>query len=379
MVGRLTKTELGMTRFDFIGGEEFRNSLEADYKELKSCMETKAWKAVHVLAGSVIEAMLVDYLVLIDYKSGANQDPLRMDLFQVISACRTEGILSEKAAQLCNVVRSYRNLIHPGRLVRLSEAADENGAKIAEALVEVIADQVSLAKKMVYGFTAEQIVSKIERDPSSIPILSSLLTSTNPTELERLITTVIPERYLQLDEWNHDLKDNLKTCFRLARDLAGAKSMKKATERFVKVLKEDSEFKVLTYETAFFQAFDLLHLSASDAVIVKQHLLGQMAKDITEELLTALEGLGMCLANEDVTEYVDPLVRASVAGQPPGLHEAAKKHLVGQYSIMNETVRERVLGRLDDWIAHYEQLNKEALAEEARALKNDIVISTIPF
>jgi hypothetical protein len=52
-----------MVSFDFITDEAFRTSLESDYQELKSCMTTKAWKAVHVLSGSIVEAVLTDYLI----------------------------------------------------------------------------------------------------------------------------------------------------------------------------------------------------------------------------------------------------------------------------------------------------------------------------
>ncbi len=56
-----------MLSFDFISGEDFRISLENDYKELNDAMQVEAWKAVHVLAGSIIEAVLVDYLFAINY------------------------------------------------------------------------------------------------------------------------------------------------------------------------------------------------------------------------------------------------------------------------------------------------------------------------
>lgn len=49
--------------FDFITETEFRQGLQEDYAELLKCEGVSAWKAVHVLAGSIVEAVLVDYLV----------------------------------------------------------------------------------------------------------------------------------------------------------------------------------------------------------------------------------------------------------------------------------------------------------------------------
>jgi hypothetical protein len=51
-----------MISFDFITHDDFRRSLESDWVELESCYGSKAWKSVHVLAGSIIEALLIDCL-----------------------------------------------------------------------------------------------------------------------------------------------------------------------------------------------------------------------------------------------------------------------------------------------------------------------------
>jgi hypothetical protein len=161
-----------MATFDFIKGDDFRASLQKDYNELDKCMEAGAWKSVHVLAGSIIETILIDYLVASDYQKRKTIDPLKMDLHQAISACREEGVLSQRTSDLSSVVRSYRNLIHPGRIVRLGETVDESGAKIAQSLVEIIIGEITARIKKVYGYTAEQIIGKLERDSSAISICS---------------------------------------------------------------------------------------------------------------------------------------------------------------------------------------------------------------
>lgn len=132
-----------MEEFDFIRGEDFRTSLEGDYKELLGCLKVKAWKATHVLAGSIIETVLVDFLIASNYKHKTSIDPLKMDLGQAIAACKKEGILSEKTEQLASAIKSYRNLIHPGRKIRLGEEVDENSSKVAQALVDIVIKEVS--------------------------------------------------------------------------------------------------------------------------------------------------------------------------------------------------------------------------------------------
>jgi len=77
-----------MPDFDFVVDKELRKSLDSDWKELDVAYGASAWKAVHVLAGSVVEATLVDHLLSIGYSA---KDPLRMTLEDAISACRGAG------------------------------------------------------------------------------------------------------------------------------------------------------------------------------------------------------------------------------------------------------------------------------------------------
>ena len=178
-----------MPTFDFINGEGFRRTLEADYKELEAAMKVEAWKAVHVLAGSIIEAVLADYLIASGYqKRYPKEDPLRMELKDLISTCSKEKVLTEATEQLSQVIRGYRNLIHPGRIERENERVSEHGAVIARALVNLIVEDVSTRKSASYGYTAEQIVAKIERDTSTSAILEHLLVDTNEVTAQGLVT-----------------------------------------------------------------------------------------------------------------------------------------------------------------------------------------------
>ena len=104
------------TVFDFIAIREFRESLERDYREMKSSLDVKAWKAVQVLAGSIVESLLIDYIVSTPRPDRPGGDPLQLDLGKAIAICKNERAVSERTAALCTVIRSYRNLIHPAGL-----------------------------------------------------------------------------------------------------------------------------------------------------------------------------------------------------------------------------------------------------------------------
>src|SRR5262249_42485743 len=153
----------------------FKATLKADYQELQASVENGLWKAAHVLAGSIIEAILIDYLIAVNHEGMSEQDLLKWDMRKLIPAGQQEGILTSKTEQMCVIVKDYRNLIHPGRILRLQETVDKEGATVAQALVNMIARDIGNKKAEVYGYTAEQLVTKIENDLGCLPILPHLL------------------------------------------------------------------------------------------------------------------------------------------------------------------------------------------------------------
>src|SRR5947209_3270960 len=122
--------------FGFVTDDDLRASLDADYAELTKAVSGGLWKSAHVLAGSIIEAVLIDYLLAVRHKNLGDDELLKFDLGKAITACRDEGILTEETVNLCTVVRQYRNLIHPGRVKRLSVEVDEQRATVAFSLVK---------------------------------------------------------------------------------------------------------------------------------------------------------------------------------------------------------------------------------------------------
>ena len=168
--------------FSFITDQKFRTSLAGDYAELLKSLESGAWKAAHVLSGSVVEALLIDFLISMDYEKKSGKNPLELDLSKAVDACRKEGALSDRASALATVIRGYRNLIHPGRMIRLNERVDKNSAAIAKALVDMVISEIADARINKYGFTADQLMLKIEHDSSCAPIL--------PIRAARLSTSI---------------------------------------------------------------------------------------------------------------------------------------------------------------------------------------------
>jgi hypothetical protein len=362
------------TKFDFISDEQFRDGLVADYAEMCSCIAASAHKSVHVLAGSIVEAILADYLVASGYQKRSSKDPLKMQFADIIAACRAEGILSERASDLSSVVRSYRNLIHPGRVVRLNERVDANSASIAKALVDMIIEEVVAGRKEKYGFTAEQIVSKIERDPSSISILMHLLKDTKEVEREKLLTTILPKRYFEtLDDVAFGPR--YEACFRETFASLSDERKARVARRMVAIIKEEDEQHVLNYETAFFKAADMKYLQQSEIPIVKEHLLSRIERQPSQDLIGTLEGIGPYLSSREALSLVDTLIRCIGYGKDILLRTAAQFRIGKLYWEIRDQDQKKIDERLDSWIRRFE----EKSPEKASVIKEIKDYIEIPF
>lgn len=371
-----------MSLFDFITNEDFRSSLEADFREMFACINAEAWKAVHVLAGSIVEAVLIDYLLSENLVS--KTEALKMDLGDAINLCKDKRIISQKTADLSSVVRDYRNLIHPGRVIRLNESVNRNSAEVAKALVNIVLGEIEKRKRENYGYTAEQIVGKLERDSTAGAIVSHLLKKTNPAEVERLLLKILPERYMQAIE-DYETPSHvvpvLILCFRLAFDQASVETKTKTVERFATIFKEESDHVISTYGTAFLRASDLVHASPEDADLIKQHLLARLKNNVDGDLLTALTGIGSILSEKEVIQFADPLIRTVCMGRDTTIKEQAEQCLVDEWRRMPTDIDHRVIKRLDDWIPFYRGRGHEAYADKLGEIKSGLTVEEddIPF
>jgi hypothetical protein len=343
-----------MPEFDFIGSQEFKRELERDYDELVKCRQARAWKAVHVLAGSIVEAVLSDYVVT----SGAGgcediSDVTRMDLATLVQTCREAGVITERTAALSEVVRSYRNLIHPGRIIRTKETVDEQGAEVAHALVSMIVAEVDKSSMAHGRLTAGQLLSKVIGDASATSIIPELLAGISNGERERLVMSLIPDRYLAImrAETRHDgALERLATLYRAAFDSATDESRQRATKRFVGVLRLEPEDVVLAHETAFFRGSDLQHLDGADATMVKKHLIARLKVDRTTALLEAAHGISPYLSKGEQADLVDAIVSEIVYGTSPELDEAARALLNDLYARETFEADAAMIARLKDWL-----------------------------
>lgn len=338
-----------MSSLDYITDESFRDSLLSDMKELENSIQAGNFKSAHVLAGSVVEAVLVEHLIVANIFD--RTAALKLELADAIQKCREHGIISQRTADMSSVVRSYRNLIHPGRVIRLGEKVSRATASVARALVSIVTDEVAAVRTKDYGPTAEQILSKLEKDANVEPIIPHLLKSANKNELERLLIKVLPNKENELwlvgDEPPH-LGTALTTCFRTALNLVDEDVTRRVVARFPSIIRSENDAVIDAYGNRFFRAPDMEFMAPDDKSLVKAHLFARMKRGVDGKVLTMLAGIGSHLQPEDTLKFIDPIARAVLRTKTLDV-DAATEFLGREQTITTEKMDEALIKRLDVW------------------------------
>jgi hypothetical protein len=130
----------------FIADAADRTALQNDIAGVERAIQNGEWKAATVLAGSVIEALLL-WALSQDPKSAldAANGPKgksgldRWDLVDLIKVAAELKFISDQAAKQADLARDYRNLIHPAVAVRRKMVADRPTAFGAFAGMDLVA------------------------------------------------------------------------------------------------------------------------------------------------------------------------------------------------------------------------------------------------
>lgn len=302
---------------NYITGDKFRQLLEDDYREMTRALESGCWKSAQVVAGSMIEAILIDYLRSKNTDPTKDNQILKLDLSQAIDECKTAGILSEKTASLCAVIRQYRNLIHPGRIVRLDQSVIESDARVAGLLIQMVADDIAKKQKEVYGYTAEQVVAKIHKDSTAFGgILKSLTSSLRDREKKRLLSLLLPQengvvrRSLEkLDPWeDHEQRAEferqracIKTCFAVVHKAASPELRQELIQEYIEILHQATQVERQDYEDAFFSAELIRNATAQQREVILDHYFTALGRGCGREFLTNVQDITALFVRGAVT------------------------------------------------------------------------------
>lgn len=352
-IGREERTTVD---FDFITDEQFRSSLLSDYHELQLSLRNNSWKAAHVLAGSIVEAILIEYLIVSELVP-SGEDPLKMTLDRAISLCKTHGVILDTTASLCDVIRQYRNLIHPGRLIRLEQEATQEGASIARSLVAVIAKDVATKRKATYGMTAEQVVKKLSSDKHALAVLPHILSETKDHELKRLVNTAIPEAYnAELREFQPDTSVLSRYSSAYSETLTSltANEQIKVAKYFAKLVREESNEEINAFADAFFSAEQIAHLRQNDADMVTSYLLTILEApelELTDGVVRMMAGIANFVPENQTSKLADSLIKI-VRRQADDEVDRALTFVGRVFDNANEDRQQIMERRIEIWIEY---------------------------
>lgn len=354
--------------FDYITAQPYRSLLEADFEEMQLCLRAGAWKAAMVLAGSLIEAVLIEHL---EWLSGPGDEKRlrKMMLADAITSCESLGEINQTTAKLCSAVKDYRNLIHPGKVVRDSVAApDQSNAMIVTALVGRITQEISATRSARSGLTAEQLLRKVERDSGSIPILPHLLKQVRTQEKARLLLDVLPTAYTLHSAYDDfegidgALLNRISTAYRLALN-ESPEHAKTVSQQFHSLILSGDSAEILRHSEAFFRAPDIAHLEEEERAVVVDYLIGNVAPRQDGEDYSQTIGIAPFLTTANFPHFVAPVLRHALANQPS---KSAKSYLALELISLSPDVKEHAKKHLLRLARLYEQRNSVESAKELR-------------
>jgi len=138
---------------------ELREALRADLGAVDRALAAGEWKSATVLAGSVLEALLLDALT--GYATGdvnretqrmfedgtlrprPSTDPNSWALNQLVEVCAALTLIEAHTAAQCRIAKDFRNLIHPGRMQRLAMRCTRATALSAAAATQHVIDDLT--------------------------------------------------------------------------------------------------------------------------------------------------------------------------------------------------------------------------------------------
>ncbi|HLY46371.1 MAG TPA: hypothetical protein VKQ73_12380 [Stellaceae bacterium] len=141
----------------FISDSDLRADLHQDLGEVNRALQNGEWKATTVLAGAIVEALLLWALqnktTESNLKAAATTlgksvnligRPLeKWELHELIEFAHATALISESTRAAANLSRDFRNLIHPGRSQRLSQKCNRATAFIGVGAVEAVIRDLS--------------------------------------------------------------------------------------------------------------------------------------------------------------------------------------------------------------------------------------------
>lgn len=273
---------------DFVNDSVLRRLLERDIGELGNCFDSGFCKAVMILAGSIVEAVVVDYYLAFPPTGVSKKQIVRRSLDQLLTMAENDGLISSSTVEVAAVVRTYRNLIHPGREVRSRERIDGHRAAVAYHLVGIVIDEIRREYLTRSGFLAESAIEKVRTDPSAPAVFDHVIDQMSAIErvkLFRLIPDVSTSQELPREVLTNLLHLHRVVSRRVPEDILSEGARALADSLYTK-----SRSQVVRYLQFFGGFIDRLNETSRSAVVV--YLLSLLS-EVDVDLLTEIRSVDL--------------------------------------------------------------------------------------
>lgn len=296
---------------------------------------------------------MVEYLLTFPNKSNG-KNPLQMTLDEAIKACLDAQALTSRSAKLSDVIKDYRNLIHPGRVIRLKEEYGRETAHIVLSLLSIIGAEIAAKRKQKYGLTAEQIVRKLTVDEGASALIPHLIAESSSIEQQRLVRDVIWKAYKAecAPGWsNPKTLTMLTTCYRKALKSLPLEEQKSAAKRFAQMVRQESSEELAEYGDALFSCEEIGLLDPGDALLVKQHIFSRMEGNLVGKHALPFGGtiqdLGPYLDEDDIPKFVRICLRFALSNDTQLQQDYRIVLTVSHYSLQNDELKKQFIDVLE--------------------------------
>ena len=132
----------------FINDVELRENILRDIGAIERAIQNAEWKAANVLSGAAIEALLL-WKLTDQVENGAMATPAsdlkEWSLAPMIDAAEKAGTIRAATAAAAQLCKDFRNLIHPGRALRLKTECNRGTAFSAAGALDLTVTDLARA------------------------------------------------------------------------------------------------------------------------------------------------------------------------------------------------------------------------------------------
>ena len=337
-----------MDIFDFIAHDGFKKQLEADYEELKRCDENGCHKSVVVLAGSIFEALLCDYLI-------SEFEMLPNDVYKKSFALLIDEAFPEPSSEpelICMAVKNWRNLIHPGRSERVRETVDHHTCKLVIDLLEWFVKFLKSNQREKYEISAENFFNRLLEDESAIKQSDYFIKKISPSDRRKLVLQMIPEKLfailksdISLSNQNSRKIDNLIQWYDKLYNFSDPDTRLQAIQYYLDLINcKGGEYMQLEYfEKSLFRSKRLHELE----IPIRNQIIDRLLVKIEEYLETKyfcnlyFSVISSVTSKVQMKRYVTFLFNSAYTHENPLVREKVRDHIKLEFDLEPNIIKLR--------------------------------------